>query len=214
MQTNILQYFENSNTAKARDKVAIVDQGQSHTFAELERYSKRCAALLLGRLDSLNRPVAVFLPKSAGVIFADLGISYSGNIYTNLDTKSPAQRTKAILNNIGPILIITSRTLAPQLKAIGVEAGKLLFIEDVFDETVQFDSAALWRRLAAVIDTDPLCIINTSGSTGVPKGVVLNHRSTIDFMDWCLGCMPFNGSERIGSLSPFYFDIYTLELNL
>jgi D-alanine--poly(phosphoribitol) ligase subunit 1 len=65
-----------------------------------------------------------------------------------------------------------------------------------------------------VIDTDALCIINTSGSTGLPKGVVLNHRSTIDFMNWCFDRLKPDGSERIGSLSPFYFDIYTLELNL
>src|ERR1035437_6377022 len=214
MQTNILEYLEDRNTKNACDKAAIIDQERSYTFAELERYSKRCAALLIGRQNVINEPIAVFLPKSAGAIFADLGVAYSGNIYTNLDIKSPAQRIKAILNNIGPTLIITSRALAPQLETIGAESGRLLFIEDVYDETVPFDSAALWQRLAAVIDTDPLCIINTSGSTGVPKGVVLNHRSTIDFMDWCFDRMPLDAIERIGSLSPFYFDIYTLELNL
>jgi amino acid adenylation domain-containing protein len=214
MQTSILEYLENNGAKQTPDKVAIVDQGRSYTFAELERYSKRCASMLIGRRNVIHEPIAVFLPKSAGVIFADLGVVYSGNIYTNLDIKSPALRIKAILNNIDPNLIITSRALAPQLDAIGVKPGSLFFIEDIYVETVPYDSAALWRRLAAIIDTDPLCIINTSGSTGVPKSVVLNHRSTIDFMDWCFGRFEFTGSERIGSLSPFYFDIYTLELNL
>jgi len=65
-----------------------------------------------------------------------------------------------------------------------------------------------------VIDTDPLCIINTSGSTGTPKGVVLNHRGTIDFMDWVFDTFAFDEQVVIGSLSLFYFDIFTLELNL
>ena len=68
------------------------------------------------------------------------------------------------------------------------------------------------EALETSIDVNPACIINTSGSTGVPKSVVLNHKSTIDFIDWCLDIFDFNNDDVIGSLSPFYFDIYTLEL--
>ena len=214
MQINILEYLENLIAGPDRDKTAIIDHDRSWSFAELDACSKRCAALLIGQFDVLNQPVAVYLPKSAGVIFANLGIVYSGNIYTNLDVKSPIQRTKAIIDNIAPILIVTSQALAPDLEAVGVQRKNIFLIEQIYDEAVSFVGADLWQRLSGVIDTDPLCIINTSGSTGVPKGVVLNHRSTIDFMDWCFDCLKLNGTERIGSLSPFHFDIYTLELNL
>ena len=214
MQINILEYLDRGALKKCASKIAIIDQDRCYTFAELEQYSKRCATLLLARVDVINQPIAVYLPKSAAMIFADLGIVYSGNIYVNLDTQSPAQRISGILANIGPILIITTRPTAAALDAIGMPAEKLFFIEDIFEDSVEYDSAALWRRLERVIDTDPLCIINTSGSTGIPKGVVLNHRGTIDFMEWCFDRLKLDGSERIGSLSPFYFDIYTLELNL
>jgi len=214
MQINILEYLENGAARQCPDKVAILDSPRSYTFAELERYAKRCATLLVRRVDVTNRPVAVFLPKSADVVFADLGIVYSGNIYANLDIKSPVQRVKGIIGNIAPVLVITSRALAPQLAAIGVPDTALFFIEDIEDESLEPDGAALWRRLEGVVDTDPLCIIHTSGSTGLPKGVVLSHRGTIDFMDWCFETLKLDGRERIGSLSPFYFDIYTLELNL
>jgi D-alanine--poly(phosphoribitol) ligase subunit 1 len=214
MQINILEYLENGAARQHPGKIAVVDAARSYTFAELERYAKRCATLLIRRVDVTCRPVAVFLPKSANVVFADLGIVYSGNIYANLDVKSPAQRVQGIIGNIDPVLVVTSRALAPQLAAIGVPDAALFFIEDIEDESLQPDGAALWRRLEGVIDTDPLCIIHTSGSTGLPKGVALNHRGTIDFMDWCFERLKLDGSERIGSLSPFYFDIYTLELNL
>ncbi len=214
MQINILEYLEHGAASQHPGKIAIVDAARSYTFAELERYAKRCATLVIRRADVTCRPVAVFLPKSANVIFADLGIVYSGNIYANLDVKSPAQRVKGIIGNIAPVLVITSRALAPQLAGIGVPDTALFFIEDIEDENVEPDGAALWQRLQGVIDTDPLCIIHTSGSTGLPKGVVLSHRGTIDFMDWCFEKLKLDGSERIGSLSPFYFDIFTLELNL
>ncbi len=212
MQINVLEYFENGGAKHWSGKSAIVDGARSHSFAEVERYAKRAATLLIRRKDVVGQPVAVLLPKSAETIFADLGIIYSGNIYTNLDVKSPAQRIRNIIDNIKPVLVITSRGLSGMLAGLDVGQDVLFFIEEIYDETVGYDSAALWRRLDRVIDTDPLCIINTSGSTGIPKGVVLNHRSTIDFMDWAFDRLELDGTARIGSLSPFYFDIYSLEL--
>jgi amino acid adenylation domain-containing protein len=214
MRGNVITYLEGGGAARFRERVAIIDGDHSYTFAELEANSKRCATLLLRRHDAVNQPVAVFLPKSANTVFADLGIAYSGNAYTNLDVKSPPPRVQAILNNIQPILVVTSRDLATQLEGLGVGRGSMFFVEDIHDATISYDSPALLRRLDRVIDTDPLCIINTSGSTGIPKGVALTHRGTIDFMDWVFDRFEWDGEVRIGSLSPFYFDIFTLELNL
>ena len=67
-------------------------------------------------------------------------------------------------------------------------------------------------NLKYIIDTDPLCIINTSGSTGTPKGVVLNHKSFIDFTEWAIDTLKINDNEIVGSLSPIVFDIYSFEL--
>lgn len=213
MQINILQYLEGGSKHRWH-RTAVEDRGRSFTFKDLEEYGKRCAALLVHRMDVTKQPVCVFLPKCAEVIFADIGIVYSGNIYSNLDIRLPRLRLKSILENLKPVLVITSRDISAKLEAVGCDKERMFFIEDVFDGTVRYDNRKLLARLSSIIDTDPLCIINTSGSTGVPKGVALNHRSTIDFMDWVFGKFEFDSGTRIGSLSPFFFDIYTLELNL
>ena len=214
MQINVLEYFERGALAAQPHKTAVIDQGRELTFDALARSAKNCAALILGRTTALNRPIAVFLPKSAATIVADLGILYSGNCYANLDLKAPPERLKATLRNLGPELILTSAAHAGALRAAGASEHQLLFIEAALGPDTAHDESLLHARLERVIDTDPLCIIHTSGSTGVPKGVVLSHRGTIDFMDWAFSRFGFDGSEIIGSLSPFYFDIYTLELYL
>jgi len=212
MQSNILAYFENGAARRFPDKVAIVDGTTQVTFAQLERNAKRFAALLIARTDVRDQPIAVYLPKSAAVVVADLAILYSANFYSNLDVKSPPQRLANILANIGPCLVVTSRDQIDTVAAAGIALDRIVCIDDLTDETVVVDAGALQHRCNGVIDTDPVCIINTSGSTGTPKGVVLNHRGTIDFMDWVFDTFNFNEDAVIGSLSPFYFDIYTLEM--
>src|ERR1035437_2946513 len=214
MQINVLEYFEKGALAKHPSKVALVDHDRGYTFAELGRFAKNCAALILQRTAAFNQPIAVFLPKSTPTIVADLGILYSGNCYANLDFKSPPERLKAILQNLGASIIITSAVHAATLRGLGVPDGQLLLVEMAMTAESTHNNAELMARLDQLIDTDPLCIIHTSGSTGIPKGVALNHRSTIDFMDWVFQRLRLDGSEVIGSLSPFYFDIYTLELYL
>jgi len=214
MQINVAEYLERGALASCPNKTAIIEGANRYTFAELERYAKRCATLLIQRTQGTGAPIAVFLPKGATTVFADLGIIYSGGIYSNLDVKSPPQRIKNILANLGPALIITSKALLASVVELGVAQSQVLLVDDLFDDTIVVDSAGITARLEQVIDTDPLCIINTSGSTGTPKGVVMHHRSVIDFMDWVMDRLGLDGSETIGSLSPFYFDIYTLELYL
>jgi D-alanine--poly(phosphoribitol) ligase subunit 1 len=214
MQINVLEYFEQGALNTRRHHTAVVDQGRRFTFDDIAHFAKHCAAIILERGTAFNQPIAVFLPKSAETIVADLGILYSGNFYANLDVKSPPERLKATLKNLGAVLIITASAHTGALRALGVPEHQLVLVDAAMRPEAAHDDTALLARLARVIDTDPLCIIYTSGSTGIPKGVVLNHRGTIDFMDWAFSRLGLDGGEIIGSLSPFYFDIYTLELYL
>ena len=214
MQINVIEYLEQGALHRCPDKVAVKDHTGEYTFATLERFAKNLAAAIVKRTATRNRPVPVFLPKSMQNVVADVGIIYSGNAYANLDVKSPPQRLKGMLQNLGAEIIVTSAPHVDALKALEIPEEKLLLIEEVMTESAGYDNAALLKRLESVIDTDPYCFIHTSGSTGIPKGVALNHRSTIDFVDWAFDRLSLDGSEVMGSLAPIYFDAYTLEFCL
>ena len=214
MQVNVLDYFEQGSLRRCPEDIAVVDGEVGCTFVALAQASKALATAILERGPEPGQPVAIFLPKSLRAIVADLGTLYAGRFYCNLDLRAPALRTRNILNHLDPALVVTTRDQVPVLLGLGVPDDKILVIDDAFLPEARIDAAAIQEGLDGVLDLDPMCIINTSGSTGTPKGVVLHHRGTIDFMDWAFQHLDLDGRERIGSLSPFHFDIYTLELLL
>src|SRR5258705_9220054 len=169
MQINVIEYFEKGALRTSKDKIAVREQGRDHTFGEIERFAKNCAALILKLVAGLNQPILFFLTKSAQNIVEDIGILYSGNAYANLDIKSPPQRLKGMLQNLNAPIIITSSAYVATLKALDISKDKLLLIEQATLPEAIFDNSLLLRRLESIIDTYPYCIIHTSVSTGLPK---------------------------------------------
>jgi amino acid adenylation domain-containing protein len=210
MQINILEYFEKTVTLFP-GRIAVIEGDKITTFQELRSLSLSLAHIVINKTKKeFNRPIAVFLPKSSDSIIADLSITYSRNIYMNLDIKSPAIRVKSIIEQIRPIAFITNDA---NINALNKIIGDSIIINiDELNESIPLDEDLFSLRLDKQIDTDPYCIINTSGSTGTPKGVVLNHRSFIDFTDWAIETLKIGDNEVIGSLSPSVFDIYSFEV--
>lgn len=205
---NLIELFEESY-CKCPDKVAVIEGQKSITFGELAQKAKSFASYIVKNVSCQNRPIAVFLPKCIETVYTNLGITYSGNSYMNLDVKTPIARIKNIIELIEPQIVVTNSKFIQSLKPF--ISGNLIVINvDEIPEDTDYD----YRVISNIIDTDPYCIINTSGSTGTPKGVVLNHRSFFDFIARSLEAFDIDENEIIGSLSPVVFDIYVLELCL
>lgn len=213
LNNNLLDYFEET-VEKHPEKVAVQHKEESISFALLKKKSQGIACHIVTGLRGMkNRPVAVLLDKSIDLVAADLAVMYSCNIFMNLDVKTPALRLENIIKTILPAAIITEKKYATSLTDFN--DIPIFFTEDWngYPETPEDgDINVLQSRRESMIDTDPLCIINTSGSTGTPKGVVLNHRSFFDFIRWSSDTFHLNGQEIIGSLSPAVFDIFDFEL--
>lgn len=208
MQINVIEYFEKT-VAMVPDRTAVIEGDHSITFTELKREIERLSDKIITKNKIRNQVIGVFIPKSIQCVVADLAITYSGNAYMNLDVKSPLTRIEGILNHVKPAIVITSVALYPTLQGINTDV-EVIIIDSIENDIIKATpSEPGWRDL---IDTDPYCVINTSGSTGIPKGVVLNHKSFIDFTEWSVETMGFSDDEIMGSLSPSIFDIFSFEL--
>jgi amino acid adenylation domain-containing protein len=211
MKQSVLDFFEET-VHRFNNKTAVLHNDRIITFGELKHKSQALASALLEKNKITNKPIAVFLPKSIESVISNIAITYSCNMYMNVDVKSPQERLRNIFNLIQPEVVITNSIYLGLIKDI--VDNNLILLVDSFDYSPKPNFDLLKEVFSKQIDTDPLCIINTSGSTGTPKGVVLNHRSFIEFTETSLQTFEFIEDEIIGSLSPLVFDIYSFELCL
>lgn len=209
MKINLLELFQDS-VAKFGSKTAIIDGDITISFNELDRRSDILAFRIREIVRDSNQPVAVLMPKCIDAIVTNVAIMKSGNIFMNLDIKTPAARLHNIVTLIQPALIITD-TRNESVAREAMDGCPFLITENI-DWDVFVDKDTISRYWESIIDTDPFCIINTSGSTGTPKGVALNHLSFMDFIYRSQEAFQIGYDEIMGSLSPLVFDIYVLEL--
>lgn len=210
MNKNWIDIFRKT-VANNKEKIAVIHGDKQITFAELDKRAIQIAGTIQEKTDKINRPVVVLLPKSIDVVYSDIGITYSHNIFSNLDVKTPKERLKNIINTMKPVGVITDTNGTQMLE---LPENVFTINIDLVDFETELKEEEVLEKLENQIDTDPFCIINTSGSTGTPKGVVLNHKSFFDFMEWSLDTFCFGTDEIIGALSPVVFDIYDYEICL
>lgn len=208
MQYSVLEYLEQS-VKKYPDKVAFLDQNQEMTFSETKQRALSIANAIRKASPVRRQPILVYLPKGISCIAAFMGILYSGNFYTPTDVKFPFPKVQGVMDVLHPALILTDTKNKKKLQENGVVSSMLLNIEDISVLDSSIDSSVY---LADIISTDPVYTFFTSGSTGVPKGVIINNQSIIDYIDWACEKFNINSETVMGNQSPFYFDISTQDI--
>ena len=205
MLTNILQYLDET-VRRVPNKTAFSDGRTSLTFRELDDISRRIGSALFG-LGYSREPVAVLMERAPAEISAFLGIVRAGCFYAALDRAMPAARMEQILRTLKPRLLICdrrSRPLADALVASGALAGCVLAFEELCE--TEEDESSLAAVRASAVDQDPMYVVFTSGSTGVPKGVVACHRSVIDYTEALCEAIGFSEETVFANQTPLYFD--------
>jgi D-alanine--poly(phosphoribitol) ligase subunit 1 len=197
---------------KYGDKIGYEDEWESISFSQLREKAMVIGTRLLkdikpGRTVS---PVIVYIPKSVKCIVSYMGILYSGNPYVPVDDNMPLIRLQKIINNLKPGAIITDKEHIGNLDTIDLGGAKAYLYDDISEGEV--DISLIETKIQGVIDTDPIYVMYTSGSTGEPKGGVIPHRGVIDYAKWVVETFSFNEDTVMASQAPFYFDNSVFEI--
>lgn len=202
MMKSVTEYL--NNTARLYpEKVAFEDNNRKLTFKELQSEAKSIATVI-AKKHIFKKPIAIFMDKCVECIAAFMGAAYSGNFYTPIDSKMPVARIEKILETLNPVILITDKNYFETAKTFFEESNILIYDEIRNNE---IDEDLLKSIDDKIIDTDILYVLFTSGSTGIPKGVTISHRSVIDYADWVVDTFKINIDDILGNQAPLYFDL-------
>ncbi|MGR3279178.1 amino acid adenylation domain-containing protein [Acaryochloris marina NIES-2412] len=140
--------------------------------------------------------IAIYLPRSLEAISAILGVLLSGAAYLSLDPKTNSIRTTNILQDAQPKLLISKNNQPPQ----GVSnLPDLIWIDHLDQYPSSTDINPPQKNTLAYV-------VYTSGSTGNPKGVMVEHLALASFVNGAIQQYGFQAGDRVLQFAPLHFD--------
>jgi amino acid adenylation domain-containing protein len=176
------------------DAEAVVFDGTALTYADLHARAARLAGRLVELGAGPESVVGVALPRSLDLVVALVAVLRAGAAYLPLDPDHPPARTRALLADASPALVVTT-------------AGNLA---DTAVTTVTVDEGADLTP-ATADPAHPAYVIYTSGSTGAPKGVVVPHAGIVNRLRWTQDRYPLTADDRVLQKTPAGFDVSVWE---
>ncbi len=204
MEKSIIDVI-NKKSKEIPEKEIFVDSERRATYKEFAEKSKKIGTFISYRVKETNKPIIIFIDKTINCLEAMIGTLYSGNFYTIIDVKSPKNRVESIIENLEAETIITDIKNQKKLEALELNIKNSFIYEEMLQSEI--DNEILKKINNERIDTDTMYILYTSGSTGVPKGVVLNHRAVLSYIKWAEETFNINEETIWGSQTPFYFSM-------
>ncbi|TKH36336.1 non-ribosomal peptide synthetase [Paenibacillus polymyxa] len=181
---------------------ALVFGDQRLTYRELNERANSLARVLQANGVGPDKLVGLMAPRSAEMMIGLLAVLKAGGAYVPIDPEYPSARIEYMLSDSEAAVLLTSHDLAGEHHY----NANILFIED--EELYQGEKTNL------EVTTQPehlAYVIYTSGSTGNPKGVMLQHRSVLNFITGMREVIDFAANKTILSLTTISFDIFVLE---
>lgn len=199
---NVLEYLENTACTFA-DKTAVVCADDSICWDKLLLNSKKIGSALASESD-VRQPVPVLMEKGIPALTSFFGIVYAGCFYVLVNPQLPQSRIEQILTVLNSKIIITDGNNFELAQTLA-NGSKILQVEELLK--TELSQPLLDDIRAQALDIDPLYANFTSGSTGVPKGVLVSHKSVIDFIDIFDETFSITDKDIIANQAPFDFDV-------
>ena len=194
------------------EAVAVVCEGRTLTYGELDRRANQLARYLQRRGAGADVRVGISLERSVEMVVAALAVMKSGAAYVPLDPLYPRDRIAFMASDARLPILLTQESLAAELLPLAPEQIRL----DADWSTIGAESDLRLDDVASRGSTPEATayVIYTSGSTGKPKGVCIPHRALVSFLTTMAVAPGFDATDRLLAVTSLSFDIAGLELFL
>ncbi|HUC56837.1 MAG TPA: amino acid adenylation domain-containing protein [Streptosporangiaceae bacterium] len=189
-----------ARVSAAPDSVAVVSAGQELSYAELDRRANRLARLLARSGAGPGERVALCLRRTDDLIVCIMAVLKAGAAYVPLDPSYPRSRMTAILDDAAPVAVLCHADLAGQLP----DGWPLLTVDTLAAELSELADTA---PAVALKPTDAAYVLYTSGTTGQPKGVLIEHHSIIGFVRAAQELFELTPADRVLGYASANFDV-------
>ncbi|PYQ83613.1 MAG: non-ribosomal peptide synthetase, partial [Acidobacteria bacterium] len=203
--TTLPALFE-AQVVRTPDATALVCTDQHVTYATLNARANQLAHLLIRHGAGPEKIVGLAVPRSLDMVVALLGITKTGAAYLPLDLEYPTDRLALMMRDAEPVVVMTTIDNAHR-----IPPSSRLLIDDynhwhdaIGPEDIDFVKRE-WRS------TNAAYIMYTSGSTGIPKGVVVTHGNVSRLVQQAT-YVSLDESERVLQMAPVSFDASTFEI--
>ena len=186
---------------KEPDVTSVIYQDFYLSYKELNRKSNHVAAFLQTKGIIRDEPVGIMTARSIGMIIGLLGILKAGGAYLPINLDYPKDRKKYILRNANIRILFT--TVQESFDDIHMPEVLPLEAPEIYNMAEQYEKRSRYN--------DSAYIIYTSGSSGKPKGVIVEHQGVIRLVK-NTDYLPFNKEKRILQASALEFDTSTFEI--
>jgi amino acid adenylation domain-containing protein len=192
-----------ARTAAERGERIAAVHGEEHlTYAELEHRARRLARRLRHAGLRPGDVVAVVLEKDLDALVAELAVLKAGGAFALLDPAQPQARLGLLLADAGARLLITRERLRD---AVPSGPERVTVLVDDPDPAAAFADDEPLEEWAT--EHSAAYVLYTSGSTGVPKGVVIEHAALTCFVEGYRKVFPFVPEDRLLQFSALTFDM-------
>lgn len=222
----LLQHGVTAQAQARPEAVALVFEGARLTYGDLEEASNRLAHLLIDAGCRRGDRVGLLMPKSPMAVVAMLGALKADAIYVPMDPASPSARQARVLEiSDCQCILAAGRTGALLREALATaklaQRPAIGWLDDENVPAARPMPAFTLRDLPACPATPPAFannggdvaqILFTSGSTGLPKGVMITHANVTHFIRWAGGYFGIARTDRVSQHPPLRFDVSTFDI--
>ncbi len=202
------------------DRPAVCFSRQCLTYGELEARSNSLARLLQEQGLQRGDRVGIYMNKGLESAVALYGIMKAGGAYVPLDPFAPIGRVAFVLRDCGIRHLVSKDAKLEALRQVFSEGCSVEFLLGVSAQDDLPAHCTPWEEIYSMppqpleiqlTEQDLAYILYTSGSTGVPKGIMHTHRSGLSFAEWAADTYGLTGEDRLSNHAPLHFDLSTFD---